>query len=180
MVSVFVFFFKQKTAYEIVSRDWSSDVCSSDLVENCINIIIEMFYHNSNVKFYAVNQCHPPTFHFNFSTTNAKVSLICNVECIPLLSKIAWKKQTPIDIRLMCEFREWCKTFFQLFWKGVLTVTPFISCLNELLWHIRVPTVSIHMYYLLKKKHTHHWVAGLDASCRKEAAAFILPVHVWL
>ena len=28
---MFVFFFKQKTAYEIVSRDWSSDVCSSDL-----------------------------------------------------------------------------------------------------------------------------------------------------
>ena len=26
------FFFKQKTAYEIVSRDWSSDVCSSDLI----------------------------------------------------------------------------------------------------------------------------------------------------
>ena len=26
-----LFFFKQKTAYEIVSRDWSSDVCSSDL-----------------------------------------------------------------------------------------------------------------------------------------------------
>ena len=26
------FFFKQKTAYEIVSRDWSSDVCSSDLM----------------------------------------------------------------------------------------------------------------------------------------------------
>ena len=25
------FFFKQKTAYEIVSRDWCSDVCSSDL-----------------------------------------------------------------------------------------------------------------------------------------------------
>src|SRR5213082_3892233 len=27
----FFFFFKQKTAYEIVSGDWSSDVCSSDL-----------------------------------------------------------------------------------------------------------------------------------------------------
>src|SRR5213082_903471 len=26
-----IFFFKQKTAYEIVSGDWSSDVCSSDL-----------------------------------------------------------------------------------------------------------------------------------------------------
>src|SRR6187200_3663834 len=27
----FFFVFKQKTAYEIVSGDWSSDVCSSDL-----------------------------------------------------------------------------------------------------------------------------------------------------
>src|ERR1043165_4456618 len=27
----FFFFFKQKTAYEIRPRDWSSDVCSSDL-----------------------------------------------------------------------------------------------------------------------------------------------------
>ena len=26
------FFFKQKTAYEMVMSDWSSDVCSSDLV----------------------------------------------------------------------------------------------------------------------------------------------------
>ena len=29
----FFFFFKQKTAYEIGTGDWSSDVCSSDLVE---------------------------------------------------------------------------------------------------------------------------------------------------
>src|SRR3546814_8336183 len=28
---VFVFFFKQKTAYEMCISDWSSDVCSSDL-----------------------------------------------------------------------------------------------------------------------------------------------------
>ena len=27
-----VFFFKQKTAYEIYQCDWSSDVCSSDLI----------------------------------------------------------------------------------------------------------------------------------------------------
>src|SRR5213594_5004570 len=27
----FFFFFKQKTAYDISVRDWSSDVCSSDL-----------------------------------------------------------------------------------------------------------------------------------------------------
>src|SRR6058998_851475 len=29
----FFFFFQQKTAYEMVMSDWSSDVCSSDLVE---------------------------------------------------------------------------------------------------------------------------------------------------
>src|SRR3546814_2145352 len=31
---VVFFFFKQKTAYEMRISDWSSDVCSSDLVEN--------------------------------------------------------------------------------------------------------------------------------------------------
>src|SRR3546814_6246452 len=31
-VSVFFFFFKQKTAYEMRISDWSSDVCSSDLL----------------------------------------------------------------------------------------------------------------------------------------------------
>src|SRR3546814_11607451 len=29
---VYVFFFKQKTAYELRISDWSSDVCSSDLI----------------------------------------------------------------------------------------------------------------------------------------------------
>src|SRR3546814_14449505 len=31
MSCMFVFFFKQKTAYEMRISDWSSDVCSSDL-----------------------------------------------------------------------------------------------------------------------------------------------------
>src|SRR3546814_10683546 len=31
-ICVFVFFFKQKTAYEMRISDWSSDVCSSDLL----------------------------------------------------------------------------------------------------------------------------------------------------
>ena len=30
------FFFKQKTAYEIYQCDWSSDVCSSDLMKKCV------------------------------------------------------------------------------------------------------------------------------------------------
>ena len=29
-----LFFFKQKTAYEMYHSDWSSDVCSSDLCED--------------------------------------------------------------------------------------------------------------------------------------------------
>src|SRR3546814_18369388 len=32
-----VFFFKQKTAYEMRISDWSSDVCSSDLVERIVD-----------------------------------------------------------------------------------------------------------------------------------------------
>src|ERR1043166_6921295 len=32
---LFLFFFKEKTAYEIPKRDWSSDVCSSDLRMFC-------------------------------------------------------------------------------------------------------------------------------------------------
>src|SRR3546814_2872253 len=32
------FFFKQKTAYEMRSSDWSSDVCSSDLILNRIDL----------------------------------------------------------------------------------------------------------------------------------------------
>src|SRR5881397_702283 len=32
--SVVLFFCKQKTAYEMAQCDWSSDVCSSDLVKN--------------------------------------------------------------------------------------------------------------------------------------------------
>ena len=36
----YIFFFKQKTAYEIYQCDWSSDVCSSDLSTLSIAIII--------------------------------------------------------------------------------------------------------------------------------------------
>ena len=32
-----IFFFKQKTAYEMCGRDWSSDVCSSDLKFGHVN-----------------------------------------------------------------------------------------------------------------------------------------------
>src|SRR3546814_7454870 len=36
---LFFFFFKQKTAYELRISDWSSDVCSSDLVIEVLNAL---------------------------------------------------------------------------------------------------------------------------------------------
>ena len=38
------FFFKQKTAYEILTCDWSSDVCSSDLDVDVFKLIVLFFY----------------------------------------------------------------------------------------------------------------------------------------
>src|SRR3546814_6544127 len=38
MWSVWVFFFKQKTAYEMRISDWSSDVCSSDLIAGPVQL----------------------------------------------------------------------------------------------------------------------------------------------
>src|SRR3546814_18716345 len=35
----FVFFFKQKTAYEMRISDWSSDVCSSDLFDRLFDLL---------------------------------------------------------------------------------------------------------------------------------------------
>src|SRR3546814_10398991 len=35
---MFCFYFKQKTAYELRIRDWSSDVCSSDLMLHLLGI----------------------------------------------------------------------------------------------------------------------------------------------
>src|SRR3546814_6403025 len=40
----YIFFFKQKTAYEMRISDWSSDVCSSDLTE------LLGFHHAPRIK----------------------------------------------------------------------------------------------------------------------------------
>src|SRR3546814_9569813 len=40
-MSVLLFFFKQKTAYEMRISDWSSDVCSSDLPEESVEVGFE-------------------------------------------------------------------------------------------------------------------------------------------
>src|SRR3546814_4299794 len=40
-VCIFVVFFKQKTAYEMRISDWSSDVCSSDLLPQRLVEVLE-------------------------------------------------------------------------------------------------------------------------------------------
>src|SRR3546814_6519739 len=39
MALIFFFFFKQKTAYEMRISDWSSDVCSSDLIASSTAVL---------------------------------------------------------------------------------------------------------------------------------------------
>src|SRR3546814_9626970 len=44
------FFFKQKTAYEMRISDWSSDVCSSDLMERYAEIVAALKIRTTNKK----------------------------------------------------------------------------------------------------------------------------------
>jgi len=54
-VSIFSFLFKQKTAYEIPKRDWSSDVCSSDLF-SCLCEKLDALNCESNHTWVEVDQ----------------------------------------------------------------------------------------------------------------------------
>src|SRR3546814_5308606 len=47
---VVVFFFKQKTAYEMRISDWSSDVCSSDLMPAAIHYSHEILRNLARVR----------------------------------------------------------------------------------------------------------------------------------
>src|SRR3546814_2624498 len=53
-ISVF-FFFKQKTAYEMRSSDWSSDVCSSDLPYLVFGVLADLLRRRYGEVRYARN-----------------------------------------------------------------------------------------------------------------------------
>src|ERR1043165_2362251 len=57
---MFFFFFKQKTAYEIRPRDWSSDVCSSDLA-----CVIDHLFHMTPGGIYQ-RQSGTPANHYAY------------------------------------------------------------------------------------------------------------------
>src|SRR3546814_9062291 len=58
----YFFFFKQKTAYDMLISDWSSDVCSSDLFDRVFSV--GMFEHvgvrNYRAYFETVHRCLRP------------------------------------------------------------------------------------------------------------------------
>src|SRR3546814_17332323 len=55
---VFIFCFKQKTAYEMRISDWSSDVCSSDLSSSKLSFFFVLYFsRNCNVCFFNSRKC---------------------------------------------------------------------------------------------------------------------------
>src|ERR1051326_9375793 len=69
------FFFKQKTAYEIKECDWSSDVCSSDLVEISTNGLARASTSNGSIDVTFKGTSWADTLVFETSNGNITLGL---------------------------------------------------------------------------------------------------------
>src|SRR3546814_3219353 len=58
---LYFFFFKQKTAYEMRISDWSSDVCSSDLIGGPVMDQQVQLVTTGDVGNFIVTECAPQT-----------------------------------------------------------------------------------------------------------------------
>src|SRR3546814_3249191 len=76
MFSIFFFFFKQKTAYELRISDWSSDVCSSDLKisDHERNLLTQIFrfFTQADIE---VQDCYHDKYGRVFKPTEIKMML---------------------------------------------------------------------------------------------------------
>src|SRR3546814_3421319 len=89
LMSSMLFFFEQKTAYEMRSSDWSSDVCSSDLK------LTELDFINQRQK--SPGEFTPPNtsvLHLYGRYCNAN-KFACEVDLFEALESV--KKLYPID-----------------------------------------------------------------------------------
>ena len=77
MIYFFFFFFKQKTAYEMCGRDWSSDVCSSDLIE-CCNYLSLSFSKADKEHAVMVQWSDDKVAELDLRIIHAIVTLICH------------------------------------------------------------------------------------------------------
>src|SRR3546814_10478588 len=55
-----IFFFKQKTAYEVLISDWSSDVCSSDRCGRELGVINDLADAKANALRFKRDSVHGP------------------------------------------------------------------------------------------------------------------------
>src|SRR3546814_17624003 len=89
-----IFFFKQKTAYEMRISDWSSDVCSSDLAES-IHIMREVAAEaDKPVMLYSVGKDSAVMLHL------ARKAFFPSPPPFPLLhDDTTWKFQAMYELR---------------------------------------------------------------------------------
>ena len=66
------FFFKQKTAYEIVSRDWSSDVCSSDLNWSMDEMLSTYIKEKQAMKILVLMNCTDQRYMFKIGRASCR------------------------------------------------------------------------------------------------------------
>src|SRR6059058_2334290 len=74
----FFFFFKQKTAYEMSLRDWSSDVCSSDLSSRaaCYAVLASLSGRYPPLEGRSPT-CYSPVCHSTYPLRGFRVRLAC-------------------------------------------------------------------------------------------------------
>src|SRR3546814_2343545 len=81
---LYFFFFKQKTAYEMRISDWSSDVCSSDLVFEALGVTVaptDRIGHVAHIGVrtrnfsFAANELAPPADEFRIELTSPSGAL---------------------------------------------------------------------------------------------------------
>src|SRR3546814_1794893 len=97
---IFIFFFKQKTAYEMRISDWSSDVCSSDLKDDQVHVRVASSFISPEQ---ALLNLRTEIGNDSFDTTQAK-------------AKAAWEKELS-RIRVTDPDAEKVRTFYSaLYW----------------------------------------------------------------
>src|SRR3546814_3866247 len=79
---VFIFFFKQKTAYEMRISDWSSDVCSSDLLRYGDIDKVEAIVADVNRMLAEHPGIEHDFFAFNFDTCGRSEERRVGKECV--------------------------------------------------------------------------------------------------
>src|SRR3546814_3588974 len=97
MSFVHVFFFKQKTAYEMRISDWSSDVCSSDLARLIGPAPARDSYLKADRVLQVASDCRADAIHPGYGLLSENAGFAEQVEAAGL----TWIGPAPRSIRAM-------------------------------------------------------------------------------